>query len=273
MRIPRHRTITAGEALYQRLREWLLRHQSEQDSHTWIATLRFSAEWSEFFEQAMAMSLTGRVVRAGRGLQKLHNVDQKLFEREFRSYLNEELGASKDDLNVFVRMGVEGVSASQKSISNGTAKRMRVWAQEAHSYCYICGCTLDFMAGAQGAEGYSLEHIWPRSFGGDSITENLLPACRACNGERKQDFATWALTSIQSVNLNMNPSVGELRRIEGPIKYALHQRAALDFAVKNSLTLKEALMKLGTWTDVSVLDTNDVGHFFNLRNHNISVIS
>ena len=55
--------------------------------------------------------------------------------------------------------------------------RIRKWRQSLHSFtgrsCIYCG---------QASE--SIDHIQPLSQGGLSITENCVPACLACNGDK-----------------------------------------------------------------------------------------
>jgi len=55
--------------------------------------------------------------------------------------------------------------------------RVRRWRQSLHKYtdksCIYCGKPSE-----------SIDHVLPRSKGGLSITENCVPACLACNGEK-----------------------------------------------------------------------------------------
>tara|TARA_B100000700_G_C14918577_1_gene795921 strand:- start:264 stop:659 length:396 start_codon:yes stop_codon:yes gene_type:complete len=63
--------------------------------------------------------------------------------------------------------------------------RDRQWRQSLHSFtaksCIYCGETSE-----------SIDHILPRSRGGLSITENCVPACLACNGNKSdQEIFEW----------------------------------------------------------------------------------
>ena len=57
--------------------------------------------------------------------------------------------------------------------------RVRRWRQSLHTYtgktCIYCGKPSE-----------SIDHVFPQSRGGLSVTENCVPACLACNG-RKSD--------------------------------------------------------------------------------------
>ena len=43
--------------------------------------------------------------------------------------------------------------------------------------CYYCGCELT-------EKNRTLDHMYPRRWGGVSITDNLIPSCRCCNGQK-----------------------------------------------------------------------------------------
>ena len=60
--------------------------------------------------------------------------------------------------------------------------RDRQWRQSLHTYtgksCIYCG-----------KQSESIDHVLPRSQGGLSITENCVPACLACNGNKSDKEA------------------------------------------------------------------------------------
>ena len=61
--------------------------------------------------------------------------------------------------------------------------------------CYLCGIRLGGAAGAH--DQFTIEHLWPLTFGGATVEDNLLPACKNCNDSRKH-FITWAWGPVQS---------------------------------------------------------------------------
>ncbi|KGG13360.1 MULTISPECIES: HNH endonuclease [Prochlorococcus] len=66
--------------------------------------------------------------------------------------------------------------------------RVRRWRQSLHSFtgesCIYCGNPSE-----------SIDHVLPRSKGGLSITENCVPACLACNGDKSNtDAFDWYRT-------------------------------------------------------------------------------
>jgi len=60
--------------------------------------------------------------------------------------------------------------------------KFRQWRQSIHKFtkksCIYCGQTSE-----------SIDHILPRSKGGLSTTENCVPACLACNGDKSNNEA------------------------------------------------------------------------------------
>ena len=60
--------------------------------------------------------------------------------------------------------------------------RDRQWRQSLHTYtgksCIYCG-----------KQSESIDHVLPRSKGGLSVTENCVPACLACNGDKSDKEA------------------------------------------------------------------------------------
>lgn len=61
--------------------------------------------------------------------------------------------------------------------------------------CYLCG------DGLRNKKGIGLkptiEHVWPLSFGGETVGANLLLACGDCNSKRG-NIATWAMGPVHS---------------------------------------------------------------------------
>lgn len=219
----------------------------------------------------MAVALTGQVVAGGRTFRGRHG-NSTPFGTEFRSYLNDALIIDKDDVNRLMRMATSAVDESNRSISNGLRQRFRRWAMTNHPHCYLCNRLLDFSDEASN-RAYTADHIWPQSFGGDSIEDNLLPACKECNGTHKRNFATWAMTSVQAVIYEIDPAAESLNRMPGTSRFAIHHRKVQQFAVDVRVSLKDAYQRVGPSEDIRTLNRNEVAHFFNLANHDNTIDS
>jgi hypothetical protein len=263
MRAFAYRSTTSGEALYQFFRNWLVEGIPSDLLDQWLSRIEYGEDWSEFVEQLIAVWLTGRSVAMGRSLKTL---DGDSYQQRLGSFFRENLAVKKRDMRDLVRRTETAVDAAEKDLSQGLKNQFTRWARSDHAFCYMCATELDFER-VNVPNSFTREHIWPQSYGGDSILENLLPACAKCNAERKSSFATWAATSIQSAVLRMNPSDEDWKNLKGYHFFALHHYAGQRYAVENRLSLKEAFRKIGPWkSPPQILDANDVVHFFNITN-------
>ncbi len=129
--------------------------------------------------------------------------------------------------------------------------------------CYCCGDTLWSPDFETPLRDISLDHVWPRTLGGVSTAENLLPICPPCNGA-KEDRASWSVFGAVFDHALSERGGPDQERLLG---LALHRRAAGEMANAHYLTLKEAFVKLGPRTDVELIDEADDRHFFNFRAH------
>ena len=256
---------TAGEALYLFLRRWLRDGVSSGESFSWLSAIDHSIEWSEYIEQFVAVALTGQFVAAGRTFRERHG-QVATFSTEMRSYIREVLTIDKVAANTLVRMTTSASDESMQLIPDGLARTLRTWAMANHPNCYLCGHLLEF-ADQESPKRYTADHIWPRSFGGHSFDGNLLPACHDCNSNHKQNFATWAMTSVQSVILGLEPSAEKLRKVAGASRFALHHRRVQEVAIKKQISLKHAYRLLGPSEPIRTKHRSEVSHFFNLENH------
>lgn len=221
----------------------------------------------EFFREVAAVTLTGRIVIAGQSLAKpFPTLDDPGFRKLYSEHLRDVVGIPKHALDELLRWSIRAVEAASSHPTPSLVKRMRAWAKQRHPRCYICGTALNFET-AQVIDSYTLEHIWPSAYGGDSIEENFLPACDSCNSKKKRHFATWAMPAIQSLQLGLSPTEQRLGEIEGSYKFSLHYRAARRLAVEKRISMKDAFIEIGPWSDVRLLDAGDVADFFNLANH------
>ena len=260
---------TAGENLYLFLRSWIRKGVSLNESFFWLSPIERSDEWSEYIEQFIAVALTGQVVAGGRTFRRRHG-DSAPFVTEFRSYLNDALIIDRDDVNRLMRIATSAVDESMRGIADGLRRRFRRWAMANHPHCYLCDHSLDF--GDQASDrAYTADHIWPQSYGGDSIEENLLPACRVCNDQHKSNFATWAMTSVQSVIFGVDPTAESLSRVTGTSRFAIHHRRVQQHSINARVSLKDAYRRIGPSEDLRTLNRNEVAHFFNLANHNDTI--
>jgi HNH endonuclease len=225
----------------------------------------------DLYRQIAAVSLTGRVVSAGDSLAEKIGMNDPAFRREFTGLFRDYVGIPYSLWAEFFRFSQRAIAAARESFRNSLQRQLRSYAMYAHPKCYMCGVALNFEDNAD-PRFYTCEHIWPRSYGGNTAIENLLPACASCNSKKKAGFATWVMPAIQSLILGLYPTESRLQEIHGSYKFAIHYRAAQAYAIKHRITLKDAFLQIGPWKDVRVRDTDDIVDVFNLENHDLKRI-
>ena len=160
------------------------------------------AEFRTFFQQGLALNLVRRLILAGE--QARHYLDPS--EPGFLSYLDpfiDKWGLRNiDGRGQLVRLVRGSVVASNHAISESLRQHLLQWARSEHRHCYMCGSILNFSVrpGVPQYNDITLDHLWPQAYGGDSVEDNILPACRSCNHEKKQDYPSWAGCNVHTLH-------------------------------------------------------------------------
>lgn len=162
-------------------------------------------------------------------------------------------------------VGNAGISAQTRHTVFNEAKD----PMDGQVRCYCCGDTLWSPAFETPLRDVALDHVWPRTMGGVSTADNLLPICEPCNGA-KEDRASWGVYGVVYDHAQFERGSLDDERLLG---LALHRRVAGTLATKEHLTLKEAFMKLGPRTDVELIDDAADRHIFNFRAHDVEKFS
>lgn len=275
------RDITDGE----RLCSFIKRELSPPDIWSSVAS-RLTAlgrghQLANLFEEIAAVQLTGRLVIGGKSIADQIGGRESLGEIEYcqllRDFVREttEIGAKvwKDVGKRLLNRCVEGVRACYENVTKPLDQQVRQQAGR-KPRCFLCGEELIIARNEQIAalsdenqkRVYEVEHVWPRSYGGNSILENLLPACHECNN-RKGNYASWGMVDVQALILEPNPPPEQLQRISGQRRFALLSRSALELADQENLTLKEAFRQLGSGIAPYVIRSSDATDFFNVASH------
>lgn len=264
-------SATDGERLCSYINHQLLRSSAwEELAHALGPTGRAS-DLIDFYRELAAVTQTGRIVSAGRSLAETFGIDSPELKKEFTSLLREYFGIPPKLLDQFFRFSQKAVMAALEPLRPSVQKEMEAWAVRNHTRCYMCATTLDFLDRKK-VNAHTCEHVWPRSYGGNSTPENLLPACWSCNTIKKANFATWVMPGIQSLVLGLAPEPGRLQEIDGSYKFSIHYRVAQRVAINRRITLKNAFLEIGPWKDVRIRDVDDVVDIFNLENHDPDIM-
>ena len=74
----------------------------------------------------------------------------------------------------------------------------RLWRRSIKEYfgktCVYCGETYEL-------HELTLDHVHPRTYGGEDITSNLVPCCKKCNQAREQ-----SLVDLDETNIRRQPT-------------------------------------------------------------------
>jgi 5-methylcytosine-specific restriction endonuclease McrA len=228
-------------------------------------------EFRLFIQKAIALNLTRRLILAGEEAK----LQIEPSEPGFLQYLSPAIERwGLHNLNIrgkLARLVATSVTASNHKTSDNLRDGLVRWARNNHQSCYMCGNTLNFNLDKNAFQlnDITLDHLWPQAYGGDSIEENILPACRVCNTGKKQDYPSWVGCNIHTLMIGSQPSENALKSVGGHFKFALYNRAALHFANREKITLKNAYLRMGPWTDDPwFLDEDEIGDFFNITNYN-----
>lgn len=258
----RCRAGSAGERLCQHVHERL-----HDDEKAWrylenvVRPVGDSKGLSAYYKFHAAVFLSCKLISAGKSACQGGEVNVPTLAAILDRY---PLGGLNSG-NRLLRLLADAVANSDRAISPGISTEMRAFARAEHPFCYICGVRLDF-SDANSRSYFTMDHLWPSCYGGNSMPENLLPACRDCN-TKKENFAAWVSTDVHSLFLGINPDHNHLEQMKFIHRYSLFNRAAFALAINRGRTIKEAFLELGPWVDARVEDTALAADMFNIVSH------
>lgn len=261
------RAATPGEHLLHLLNEKVLRVSELADFIELsgsIATIGRGRAIHEYAIAVNSLNLTARLIKKADRIIEID--DAALHQGEFVKFLQQTLGLvnhEDDVLDEIARQALYAAKIAKRSVSNATKRKVRNNKVEVE--CYLCGNMCVHKSEEQGTAIY-YEHIWPRSYGGDSIEQNLLPSCFGCN-DAKKDMILWQTGAIFSFVLKPNPSIEERKCIGRREKIARRMQDILQFANINNCTLKEAAIGIGPakFENLNAIDIDDAIDYFNLH--------
>jgi hypothetical protein len=227
-------------------------------------------QYHQFFRESLALNLTRRLILFAEKAKDHLNPTDPGFVKLLNPAISRWGLLDINGTGKISRLAKESVVAANHGISDTMRKHFLRKALRQSEPCYLCGCVLnhDLKEHAPKHNDLTLDHIWPQSYGGDSIELNILPACRSCNSNKKQDFPSWAGCDVHSLILSVNPSKDALNSIQGRYRFALHNRYVKELAVERRISLRDAYLEVGSWCRCPwVEDMEEVADFFNLNNY------
>ncbi len=260
------KAVTTGELLFQ----FILRELYQASSLAEIQSLRLltiggrSDFFSDYFLGLNAMNMLARCVKKA---ERVRGTDNEASHQGLMvNYLQETLGMAKHDdeyVDQLARLSLAAASDSKRKIKDAVKRTVRNGRTEVA--CYLCGGMCQHNA-SDASAGIEYEHIWPASFGGNSIPENLLPACSICNRDKK-DMLLWHTGHLFSFVLKPDPSMDELTSITKKAKIAAQMRNIYAKACSEEISLKTAAEILGPtdMTSIYAIDDRDAVDFSNFE--------
>ena len=261
------RPATPGEFLLQFLSETVLGAGGilMPESLSWSNAIGGRGQvLQDFVIGIAALNLTARLIKKAQRTLELD--DSSLHHDEMVRFFQQTLGLvdySDDTLNELARQCIYAAKASKRPISTATKRKVRAGKVEVE--CYLCGSMCIHKSVDSSAAIY-YEHLWPSSYGGDSIEDNLLPSCCYCNNA-KEDMLLWQTGAVFSFVLRPNPSKDERTRIKRREKVARRMQDILETANQDQCTLKAAAIKIGPakFENIVAIDVEDAIDYFNLE--------
>ena len=151
-------------------------------------------DWIEAFQEMVSLQLARRLISAGDALMsRRHGLPAA--EAEIKQVVIDTMVVHYTAAGHIYERLLPAIRSARETVINSDRQSVAAFARREMPYCYLCGTELDFSADDH--QAFTLDHVWPSAYGGNSDYENLLGACRSCN-EAKASEPSWAMYPIQS---------------------------------------------------------------------------
>lgn len=240
-----------------------------------LAGVTRGPNFGHFLQGCLVLHCFGRLLQVSKHFRTTHLDDASAALLSIETFAIDRLSISRGTCKNFEQLSMLSLEAAEKSAkasatpNNREKFKVRELCHGVYR-CYSCDRELSATASREDASFLSYDHVWPHSFGGDSIEVNLLPSCQDCN-TAKQHTISWEWGLVQSILPQTELGEAELHslRLSRASKIALHMRAAMDYARMHGTTLKDGFLSVGPRLAdrIIVADPDDTPDFFNLRVH------
>jgi 5-methylcytosine-specific restriction endonuclease McrA len=186
----RRQLVTCGEHLYAYLFQFSIETKFlDRFEEKHLTFTRNSNGYRLFIQEAFAINLLKRLLYHAEKVNERFDRENPVFLKELGKII-ESIGLERMNREGrLVRLTRDALSQRSRGIGDGLRKKMLQHSKRDNASCYLCGRILNYqLAQKQRDDDITLDHVWPRSLGGDSEESNLLPSCRKCNEHKKKDF-------------------------------------------------------------------------------------
>ena len=207
-----------------------------------LITTGRGGEWSDALHEMAVLHLARRLIAAAVSIVSRMPEWDFLVEREIKQMILDTMTIDYFVVTEIYERLAPAVRSARRHISSGVRSQLEGEARRSTPWCYLCGTELDF--DTDGPTAFSLDHVWPRAYGGDSEPENLLAACKSCN-ERKANVPSWALYPVQALVAGYQLDATDIAEMPKEMRFAVQVRAASNHARRQRTSLKEAFIAMG----------------------------
>ena len=259
--------VTPGEDLFLLVRDHILPALSPSRTvwHQLRELLSYAggSDWfDDYIRGAVSIHVLRRLLRHWG--DESEQTNDLLQEKMISRFITQEVfpGLGSALVTRLARLTVRAGRTSYQSISQALCKRVLGGATDIR--CYLCAKPLDPVV-PDGHESFlSLDHIWPSSLGGESVEENLIPACRVCQND-KADSPSWEWLNVHNLVWPRTPSDDARQRVTRVARIARHYLHVTAQCSTSRMTLKAGFLAVGPITlPVSFLTTGLPATFFTL---------
>ncbi len=217
--------------------------------------------WVDAVREMTALHLTRRLVCAGVVIVGRRGEFDAVAERAVQQLVLDTMIVDYFVVGDLMRRLEPAIRSARRTISPTVRRELEGFTRREMPYCYLCGTDLTF--DDAGPTSFTIDHVWPRAYGGDSEPENLLPACRSCNN-RKGLTPSWSLYPVQALVAGFELEHSDIMEMPKEMRFAVQSRAAAAHAAATSVSLKEAFVNLGRPDLPTVIDISVSVDVFNL---------
>ncbi|MFO0760065.1 MAG: hypothetical protein U0359_26515 [Byssovorax sp.] len=259
------RSVTAGEKLFVLIRDKIVsRELAMPKMQDVLQNVSGSPGFPAYIWGAITVHAVRRLMRYSN--DEKSNVSEDLYGKKIYRFVTGEMfpGLDRDLTGQITRAVMQAENASSRPIPPSVKKD--VLQRGGALRCYLCSRPLDPAVKRDSPDFLTLEHLWPSSIGGDSIEENLLPACKKCQID-KADGLSWEWFNVHNLMLPSSPDEEALKAVPWSARIARHYHRVMQECESEGWSLKVGFERIGTVKHGTEHVRGQSGHpvtFFNI---------
>ena len=220
-------------------------------------------EWKEAMREMTVLHLTHRLIKGGSTIAGGQGGLDAVAKNNIKILILNTMSVRPSAVNDIYARLEPAIRSTRQKINSSTRRVIEAEARKAMPYCYLCGTDLDFDSNEDYWTAFTIDHVWPRAYGGNSLADNLLPACQSCN-VKKGHTPSWSMYPVQALIAGHQLDDEKLATLPKEMRFSVQSRAAAHHATANATSLKDAFISLGRPGTPSVVNPQVSVDVFNL---------